>query len=90
MGDSIDATSPKARKAILVVDDDADIRQTLEMTLQYEGFEVWTAKDGEEAWKRLEHERAQGRAPVRSPAHPVLRTPARNRPIPAVVLPPSP
>ncbi|MGB0331289.1 MAG: hypothetical protein ACPGPE_05665 [Planctomycetota bacterium] len=32
------------RKAILVVDDDADIRQTLEMTLQYEGFEVWTAR----------------------------------------------
>ena len=56
MGDSIDATSPKARKAILVVDDDADIRQTLEMTLQYEGFEVWTAKTGAEALARLESE----------------------------------
>lgn len=46
------------RKAILVVDDDADIRQTLEMTLQYEGFEVWTAKSGTEALARLEAEAA--------------------------------
>lgn len=49
------------RKTILVVDDDGDIRQTLEMTLQYEGFEVWIAKDGREALARIDKE---GRAPA--------------------------
>ncbi|MEL6431180.1 MAG: sigma-54 dependent transcriptional regulator, partial [Planctomycetota bacterium] len=44
------------RKTILVVDDDGDIRQALEMTLQYEGFEVWTAKNGKEALARMERE----------------------------------
>ena len=44
------------RKTILVVDDDGDIRQALEMTLQYEGFEVWTAKHGKEALARIERE----------------------------------
>ncbi|MDA1267281.1 MAG: sigma-54 dependent transcriptional regulator [Planctomycetota bacterium] len=52
------------RAAILVADDDPDIRLALEMLLQYEGFEVWTAKDGREAWKRLEAERANGRGPA--------------------------
>jgi len=52
------------RAAILVVDDDADIRMALEMLLQYEGFEVWTARDGEEAWSRLETERAAQRQPA--------------------------
>lgn len=56
MADQADDTGRGARKAILVVDDDADIRQTLEMTLQYEGFEVWTAKSGTEALARLESE----------------------------------
>lgn len=48
-------------KPILVVDDDGDIRLALEMLLQYEGYEVWTAKDGKEALARLEAEREQGR-----------------------------
>ena len=52
------------RRAILVADDDGDIRLALEMLLQYEGFEVWTAKDGEEAWARLQAERGAGRAPA--------------------------
>lgn len=52
------------RAAILIADDDGDIRLALEMLLQYEGFEVWTAKDGEEAWKRLEQERSRGRQPA--------------------------
>jgi len=52
------------RSAILIADDDGDIRLALEMLLQYEGFEVWTAKDGQEAWKRLEAERGGGRRPV--------------------------
>ena len=45
-----------AAAAILVVDDDADVRLALEMLLQYEGFEVWTARDGEEALARLERD----------------------------------
>ena len=44
----------KGRTVILVADDDADVRLALEMSLSYEGFEVWTAKDGEEAWMRLQ------------------------------------
>jgi DNA-binding NtrC family response regulator len=50
-----------ARTPILVVDDDADIRLALEMLLQYDGYEVWTAKDGEEALRRLDAEEAKGR-----------------------------
>ncbi|MCP3918404.1 MAG: sigma-54-dependent Fis family transcriptional regulator [bacterium] len=52
------------RTPVLVADDDPDIRLALEMLLQYEGFEVWTAKDGEEAWRRIEAERGAGRAPA--------------------------
>ncbi len=54
---------PKAldRAPILVVDDDGDIRMALEMLLSYEGYEVWTAKDGAEAVARLDAEEAQGR-----------------------------
>jgi len=52
------------RTAILVVDDDADIRLALEMLLSYEGFEVWTAKDGEEAEKRIDAEQKKGRRPA--------------------------
>jgi len=50
------------RTAILVVDDDGDIRLALEMLLQYEGFEVWTAKDGAEALARLAREAQAGRS----------------------------
>ena len=52
----------RERATVLVVDDDGDIRLSLEMMLQYEGFEVWTAKDGEEALARLEREAQSGRA----------------------------
>ncbi|QDV07773.1 Nitrogen regulation protein NR(I) [Planctomycetes bacterium Poly30] len=45
------------RRTILVVDDDGDIRQALEGTLQYEGFNVWTARNGEEALARLRQEK---------------------------------
>ncbi|MBM3992401.1 MAG: sigma-54-dependent Fis family transcriptional regulator [Planctomycetes bacterium] len=50
------------RATVLVVDDDGDIRLSLEMMLQYEGFEVWTAKDGEEALARIGREAQSGRA----------------------------
>ena len=58
------ASTSSARAAILVADDDGDIRLALEMLLQYEGFEVWTAKDGEQALGRIEKERAAGRGPA--------------------------
>src|SRR5207237_10449263 len=56
-------TSTEKRVPILVVDDDGDIRLALEMILQYQGFEVWTAKDGDEALKRLDAEEQAGRKP---------------------------
>ena len=48
---------------ILVVDDDPDIRLALEMLLGYEGYAVWTAKDGEEALARVESEAGKGKRP---------------------------
>ncbi len=50
--------------AILVIDDDGDIRVALEMLLQYEGYSVWTARNGKEALARLEAEAAEGRGPA--------------------------
>ncbi|NUQ75232.1 MAG: response regulator [Polyangiaceae bacterium] len=40
-------------KPILVVDDDADVRETLSMFLESEGFLVATVSNGTEALKRL-------------------------------------
>ncbi len=51
-------------RPILVVDDDGDIRTALEMLLQYEGYEVLTARDGREALRRLEREESEGREPA--------------------------
>jgi two-component system nitrogen regulation response regulator NtrX len=59
-------THPNQSKAILVVDDDGDIRQSLEMLLRFEGFEVHTARDGEEAWARLERDKDSPPAAVLS------------------------
>ena len=59
-----DKTGEEQRAAILVVDDEGDIRQSLEMLLTYEGYEVWTAKDGTEAIARLDKEAEGGRSPV--------------------------
>jgi len=49
--------------AVLVVDDDGDIRAALEMLLTYEGYEVWTARHGREALARLDAEEEAGRRP---------------------------
>jgi DNA-binding NtrC family response regulator len=57
-------STEQRRVPILVVDDDADVRLALEMTLQYQGYDVWTAKDGIEALKRLETEARDGRRPA--------------------------
>ncbi len=55
--------SPRSqpKSIVLVVDDDGDIRMSLEMMLTYEGFEVWTARDGEEALARIDKEEQAGR-----------------------------
>ncbi|MBM3976791.1 MAG: sigma-54-dependent Fis family transcriptional regulator [Planctomycetes bacterium] len=54
-----ESTKERADKGVvLVVDDDSDIRLSLEMLLQYEGYACWTAKDGREALARLEREAA--------------------------------
>ena len=54
-------STPRDRAPILIVDDDGDIRTALEMLLSYEGYEVWTARDGAEALARLDAEDANGR-----------------------------
>jgi len=41
-------------KSVMVVDDERDIRTSLEGVLSDEGFKVYLAQDGEEALKRLE------------------------------------
>jgi len=44
----------KVRPArVLVIDDDADTRLTIEWLLKSEGFEVFTAADGAEGLARL-------------------------------------
>jgi len=48
------------RTTILVIDDESDIRQSLELLLKYEGYEVWTARDGLEGLARIEREEAAG------------------------------
>jgi two-component system nitrogen regulation response regulator NtrX len=47
--------TPKFR--ILVVDDEPDIRKTLKMTLEYEGYEVLAASSGNEGLDRASSER---------------------------------
>jgi CheY-like chemotaxis protein len=41
------------RRQILVVDDDKDIRETLQELLEDEGYEVFTARNGGEALERV-------------------------------------
>jgi DNA-binding NtrC family response regulator len=40
---------------ILVVDDDADLRETTRLTLSREGYEVWLAPDGKSAMQLMNH-----------------------------------
>jgi CheY-like chemotaxis protein len=42
-------------RPVLVVEDDADIRECVKMILEQEGFEVVTAANGAEAEEELEH-----------------------------------
>jgi DNA-binding NtrC family response regulator len=41
--------------AILVVDDDADIRESTRLSLSREGYEVWLAPDGNSAMELMNH-----------------------------------
>ena len=54
------AASGRPRRAavgrILVVEDDPDLRETLADILQYEGYRVETAGNGQEGWARLASE----------------------------------
>ena len=51
------------RLIVLVVDDDADICVAVEMLLDYEGYEVWTAHNGKQALARMEQGADQGARP---------------------------
>ena len=44
-------------KQILVIDDSPTMRSLAKTTLQNEGFEVTTARDGEKALKTVQHEK---------------------------------
>jgi CheY-like chemotaxis protein len=45
---------------ILIVDDDLDTREVISSILTDEGFSVWTARDGEEALRKLGSSEAPG------------------------------
>ena len=45
-----------AAKKILVVDDEAYIVELIQVNLEKAGYQVTTAYDGEEAWKKVEEE----------------------------------
>jgi len=55
---------PEEKVIVMVVDDDGDIRVALEMILNYEGFEVWSAPNGRQALARMEKEEQAGRRPA--------------------------
>lgn len=42
------------KKRILIIEDEADILKTTQYALEFEGYEVSTAKDGEEGLKKIE------------------------------------
>jgi two-component system nitrogen regulation response regulator NtrX len=50
-------TSAPLRQRVLVIDDEPDIRKTLKMTLEYEGYEIATAGTGNEGLERARSER---------------------------------
>ncbi|HUK65936.1 MAG TPA: response regulator [Anaeromyxobacteraceae bacterium] len=52
-----DRARGRAARSVLVVDDDRDIRETLQEVLELEGYEVTTARNGLEALARMRAER---------------------------------
>jgi CheY-like chemotaxis protein len=51
------STRPQGTKTVLVVDDDRDIRETLQEVLEMEGYAVTTARNGAEALTQARAER---------------------------------
>jgi two-component system nitrogen regulation response regulator NtrX len=49
--------APRRKPLVLVVDDESDIRSSLRMILEYEGYDLSEASSGEEALRRLESDR---------------------------------
>lgn len=47
--------TPTARRDVLIVDDDPDIRDAVGECLRYEGYDVHSAADGQDALDRLEY-----------------------------------
>jgi two-component system alkaline phosphatase synthesis response regulator PhoP len=41
------------KKRVLVADDDVDVLEVIKAILEHEGFQVYTARDGEQAFKLL-------------------------------------
>jgi CheY-like chemotaxis protein len=54
---SRDPGAQAPRRGVLIVDDDRDIRETLQEILEQEGYEVATAKDGLDALETARDER---------------------------------
>jgi DNA-binding NtrC family response regulator len=46
---------PQSRSGVLVVDNDAEVRETLEKRLRQHGFAVWLASDTHEASELIQH-----------------------------------
>jgi len=49
--------APRRKPLVLVVDDESDIRSSLRMILEYEGYELSEASSGEDALAKLDSER---------------------------------
>ncbi|MFD8088104.1 response regulator transcription factor [Kitasatospora sp. NPDC059722] len=49
--------TPAARRTVLVVEDDPGVRNTLDQLLRFEGYEVLTTADGQEALELLDRRR---------------------------------
>jgi len=57
-------TQPESAGRILIIDDEAEIRESLETLLQLEGYTVAVAGNGREGMRRF-GERTFGRGPAR-------------------------
>ena len=65
---------PERKARILVIDDEENIRKSLKMILEYEGYTFFEAADGEEG---LRTDRGNDRPGHRPPRHQAARRPGR-------------
>lgn len=49
--------APKAKKRLLIVDDEEGIRESLALAFEIEGYPVFSACDGAEAWDKIQKNR---------------------------------